>query len=79
MAQIPPLFNDNLQLDESEIVDSLANKAPRTHKAMMIPQEFNHETGDLATFVDNFKRAETTDNIDLYMFTASDSDIHTTN
>ena len=30
MGQMPPLFNKNQQLDESEIVDSLANKAPRT-------------------------------------------------
>ena len=40
MAHMTPLFNDNQQLDESEIVDSLANKAPRTHKATMISQGF---------------------------------------
>ena len=41
MAQMPPLFDDNQQLDESELVDSLANKAPRSHKAMLISQDFN--------------------------------------
>ena len=51
MAQMPPLFNDNQQLDESELVDSLANKAPRSHKVMMILQCFNPEAGHLETFV----------------------------
>ena len=36
MAQLPPLFEDSQMLDESELVDSLANKAPRAHKAMLI-------------------------------------------
>ena len=36
MAHMPPLFNDNQQLDEYELVDSLSNKAPRSYKAMMI-------------------------------------------
>ena len=51
MAQMPPLFDKNQQLDESELVDSLANKAPRRHKAMLISQGFNPDTGDLETFV----------------------------
>ena len=51
---MPSLFNDNQQLDESEIVDSLANKAPRTHKTMLISQGFNTETVDLATFVEGW-------------------------
>ena len=63
MAQIPPLFDENQQLDESELVDSLANKAPRSHKSMLISQGFNTETGDLATFVEHYERAETTYNI----------------
>ena len=53
MAQMPPLFNDNQQLDKSEIVDSLANKSPRTHKAMIISQSFISETGYLKTFVEH--------------------------
>ena len=52
MAQMPPLFNGNQQLDESELVQSLANKAPRSHKDMLISQGFNPETGDLETFVE---------------------------
>ena len=68
---MPPLFNDNQQLDESEIVDSLANKALRTHKAMRISQGFNPETGDLATFVKHYERAETTDKISMAKFPAS--------
>ena len=44
MAQMSPLFDENQQLDESEIVDSLSNKAPKSHKAMLISQGFNPET-----------------------------------
>ena len=51
MAQLPPLFEDSQVLDEFELVDSLANKAPRTHKAMLINQGFNPETETLETFV----------------------------
>ena len=47
MAQMPPLFQENQQLDESELVDSFANKSPRSHKAVLISQGFNPETGDL--------------------------------
>ena len=77
MAQMPPLFDENQQLDESELVDYLAKKAPRSHKAMLISQGFNSETGDLATFVENCKRADTTDNIDVTNFSASDKDSDT--
>ena len=47
MAQLPPLFEDSQMLDESELVDSLSNKAPRTQKAMMIAQGFNPESADI--------------------------------
>ena len=57
MAQLPPLFEDSQVLDESELVDSLANKAPRTHKAMLINQGFNPDTATLETFVEHCKRA----------------------
>ena len=43
MAQLTPLFEDSQMLDKSELVDSLANKVPRTHKAMLISQDFNPE------------------------------------
>ena len=74
MAQMPPLFHDNPQLDKSELVDSLANKSPRSYKAMLIYQGFNPDTGDLKTFVEHFERAETTDNIDGAKFSASGED-----
>ena len=59
-------------LDESELVDSLANKAPRTHNTMLISQGFNPETTDLETFVEHCERAETTDDIAGAKFAASD-------
>ena len=71
---MPPLFNDNQQLDNSEIVDSLANKAPRTHKAMLISQGFNPETGVIANFVEHYKQADATYNISMAKVTASDKD-----
>ena len=71
MAQMPTLFNDNQQWDESELVNSLANKAPRSHRAMMISQVFNSETGDIETFVEHCERAETTYNIAIAKFSAS--------
>ena len=72
MAQLPPLFEDSQQLDESELVDSLSNKAPRTHKAMLIAQDFNTESADLETFVEHCERAEATDDIAGAKFAASD-------
>ena len=74
MAQLPPLFEDSQQLDESELVDSLANKAPRTHKAMLIAQGFNTESTDLETLVEHCERAETTDNIAGVKFSAFDKE-----
>ena len=38
MAQLPPLFQESQKLDGSELVDSLANKALRKHKARLISQ-----------------------------------------
>ena len=60
---MPPLFDENQQLDESELVDSLAKKATRSHKAVLISQGFNLEAGDLETFVKHCERVETTDKI----------------
>ena len=74
MAQMPPLFQESQQLDESELVDSLASKSPRNHKAMLISQSFNPETVYLDTFVEHCKQAETTDNIAGAKFAASDED-----
>ena len=57
MAQLPPLFQESHKLDESELVDSLAKKAQRSHKTMLISQGFNPETGDLETSVEHRKQA----------------------
>ena len=60
MTQLTPLFGDSQMIDESELVNSLANKAPRTHKEMLIFQGFNPESTNIETFVEHCKRAETT-------------------
>ena len=41
MSQMSPLFDKNQQLNESELVDYLANKYPSSHKDMLIFQGFN--------------------------------------
>ena len=74
---MPPLFDKNQQLDESELVDSLANKVPRSHKPMLISQGFNPETGYLATFVEQREQAKTTENIAMAKFLASNEDSDT--
>ena len=74
MAQLPPLFEDSQVLEESELVDFLANKAPKSHKAILINQGFNPETSRLETFVGHYERAETTDDIAGAKFAASDKD-----
>ena len=77
MAQMPPLLNDNQHLDEYKLLDYIANKAPRSHKAMMISQGFNQETLNLTTFVEHCERAETTDNIAIAKFYSSGKDSNT--
>ena len=74
---MPPLFQESQQLEESKLVDSLANKAPRSHKAMLISKGFNPETGYLDTFVEHCERAENTENIARAKFSASDEDSDT--
>ena len=75
MAQLSPLFEDSQMLDESELINSLANKGPRTHKAMLIYQGFNTDTANPETFVEHCERAETTHDIAGAKFAASDEDI----
>ena len=77
MVQIPPPFQEIHKLDESELVDSLANKAPTIHKNMLTYQGFNPETGYLETSVEHCERAETTDNISGAKFAVSDKDSDT--
>ena len=74
MAQLPPLFEYSQMLDKSEWFDSLANKAPRTHNAMLIAQGFNPVSSDLETFVDHCERTETTDDIARAKFADFDED-----
>ena len=74
---MPPLFDDNQKFDESELVDSLAKKAPRSHKAVLIYQGFNPKTRGLKIFVEQYKRAETIDNIARAKFSASNEDSNT--
>ena len=77
MAQMPPLFQESQKLEESRLVDSLSNKSPISHKAMLISQDFNPETGYLETSVEHCERAETTDNISGAKLSASDEDSDT--
>ena len=72
MVQLPPLFQESQKFDKSELVDSIAKKVPRSHKAMLISQGFNPETADLETFVEHCERAKTTDNIAGAKFSTSD-------
>ena len=69
---MPPLFDESQVLEESELVDFLANKAPKSHKAILISQGFNPETSSLTTFVEHCERAETTNAIASAKFVASD-------
>ena len=71
MAQMPLLFNDNQQLDESKLMNSIVNKVPRSYKAMIILQGYNPEMGDLANFIEHCEQAETTDNIAVVKVSAS--------
>ena len=75
MAHLPPFFNESQVLKDSELVDFLANKAPKSHKAVLINQGFNPETSTLETFVEHCERAETTDDISGAKFVASDEEI----
>ena len=77
MAQMPPHFQENQHLDKSELIDSLANKSPRSHKAILISQGFIPQTIYLETFVDHCERAETTDSIAMARFSVSDKDSDT--
>ena len=71
---MPPLFDESQVLEDSELVDFLANKAPKSHKVMLISQGFNPETSSLETFVEHCEREETTDAIASANFVASDKE-----
>ena len=59
------------------MVEYLANKVRRSHKAMLISEGLNPETVYLDTFVGHYERSETTDNIARENFSASDKYIDT--
>ena len=44
MAQLTPIFQESQKLDDYELVDSLAKKAPISHTDMLISQGLNTET-----------------------------------
>ena len=77
MSYMSLLFDKNQQLNKSKLVVSLANKGPRSHKAMLISIDFILETGYLATFVEHCKRAKTMDNIAVAKFSASEEESNT--
>ena len=56
MAQMPPLFEKYQNLDESKLVDPLANKSAKNPQGMLISQGFNPETGDMEIFIEHYKR-----------------------
>ena len=74
---MPPPFDDSQVLEDSELVDFLANKAPESHKAMLINQGFIPETSTFETFVEHCESAETTDDIAGAKFAASDEESET--
>ena len=59
-------------MDESELVHFLSNKAPSINKAVLILQGFIPETGYMATFIEHCEQSETTNNITVAKFSASD-------
>ena len=59
------------QLDEFKLVDYLAKKTTRIHKAMLISQGFNTETGDLETLIEHCELSKATDNIAVAKISAS--------
>ena len=71
-----PVWQNQL-LDKSELLDYLANKGPRSHKAVLISQGFNPEAGDLGTFVEHCEWSDTTDNITMAKVSASDEESDT--
>ena len=74
ITHMPRHFHDNQQLYGYKLVDPLSNKVQRSHKAMLVSQGFNPETGDLTTFVEQDEQSEIADNIAMAKFSASDED-----
>jgi hypothetical protein len=58
LGRLPPDFNNTQELLDKDIMDVLATKAPKEHKALMIEQGFNLETSTIEEFVEISERAE---------------------
>mgnify|MGYP000293913334 CR=1 FL=1 len=59
LAKMPPLFNATQKIPDSELLDILASKAPKHHKAIMIKHGFDPQTATIEEFVEISERAET--------------------
>ena len=56
---MPPLFATTQKLEEKELLDILASKAPQAHKAIMIDHGFDPQTATIQEFIEISERAET--------------------
>jgi len=59
MSKMPPLFDATQKLEQKELLDILASKAPQPHKAIMIEHGFDPQTATIQEFVEISERAET--------------------
>ena len=59
MSKMPPLFDATQKLEERELLDILASKAPQPHKAIMIDHGFDPQTATIQEFIEISERAET--------------------
>jgi hypothetical protein len=44
LAKMPPLFNATQKIEDQELLNILASKAPQSHKAIMIEHGFDPQT-----------------------------------
>ena len=63
-VEMPPHFNATQKLTETELVDIVADRAPKSHKKELVSDGFNPETATLDEFVETCERAETNEAID---------------
>ena len=83
-AQLPPLFNETQQITEREMIVTIASKAPKEHKKLLIQHGFNPENGSMEDLIDYCERAETNENVEhgakdskiKYPDSSDDSDTH---
>ena len=63
-VEMPPNFDDTQKLTETELVDIVADRAPKTHKKELVSDGFNPETATLDEFIETCERAKTNEVID---------------